>query len=493
MTDTQTHKERYQLARQAYQQGDMLTAETRLKALVEDFPAIEEYRIALANFLSSQHRAEEAAALYRRSTPSDAFQRGHFLSLANKASQAINEFEQAIHLGFEDRSFILNKIANLYRESMLNDDAAEATYLTALELEPGYSPVLINLANLYEDRGERSKATQTLQQISSDDSLYPLAMTRLAAMNRSPEMLNALESCFKTQRPEHDVQCDMLYELGHQNEAQGRFSEAWQAFQAANQLNASIQAPYTASQWENKLQQCVSGQRTAPALEDIPTQQKLVFICGMFRSGSTLLEQMLAAHPGCNAGGELTLFPKMAANLSQEALQEELSHYTSHLKSVAKDNQWVSDKRPDNLWHVDLIKQVFPEALIIITQRQLADNALSIYQQRLSPAMDYACHPKHIASYAAHCDQLCEHWKKCYPEDVIFVSYENLVNQPQQELCKVLGKMGLEWSEQCLEFHQLKNTVKTASVWQVRQPLHSQSLQRSKHYPEFLKQLGLKG
>ena len=489
MPEKLSHQERYQAARVAFQQGDTITTEMRLRSLVEDFPEIDEYRIAFANFLSAQNKAADAAALFRRSTPDDAYNRGHYLSHAGQAHAAIEHFNTAIQLGLASRADALTRIAGLWREELHDDSEAERYYLQAIEYDATYSAAKINLANLYQDRGDKERADALLTQIDVTDPLYPQALSRRAAMYRRQDMLEALEQCIKSIRPSRDMQCDMLYELGHQNEAQGYYDRAWQAFQAANQINAGLIPRFQPELWQRHCNDSISGLRKAPCFTTQAAVPRMLFICGMFRSGSTLLEQMLAAHPQCNAGGELSLFPKMAAKLDEASLTETYQHYLSRIQTLGESTDWVTDKRPDNLWYVDLIKQVFPDALIVITERDLGDNALSIYQQRLGPAMDYACQPEHIKQYAQWCQQLSVHWQNQWPDDVFTVRYEALIDQPQQTLEPLIKHMGIEWRDECLTFHTLNNTVKTASVWQVRQPLNNRSIGRSRHYPDFLKQL----
>ncbi len=490
MTQKLSHQERYQRARLAFQQGDTLSAEQRLRSLVDDFPEIHEYRIAFANFLSAQNQANEAVTLFRRSTPDDAYNRGHYLSHSGQAHAAIEQFKMAIQLGLASRADALSRIAGLLREELHDDDTAEKYYLEAIGVDPSYNAAKINLANLYQDRGDKNSADKLLEQLDDNDPLYPLALTRRAAMHRRQDMLQALELCMKNCKPNRDIQCDMLYELGHQNESQGHYDRAWQAFQAANQINAAFNPRFQAEQWQRLFDDSIGGLRKAPAFSSQATAPRMLFICGMFRSGSTLLEQILAAHPKCSAGGELNLFPKMAAQIDEVALQETYQHYLSRIQVLGDSTHWVTDKRPDNLSYVDLIKQVFPDALIVITERDLGDNALSIYQQRLGPAMNYACQPEHIKQYAQWCQQLSQHWQDQWPNDVFTVRYEALIDQPQQTLEILFKRLDIDWREECLAFHTLNNTVKTASVWQVRQPLNNRSIGRSKHYPDFLKQLG---
>lgn len=477
-----SERSRYERALQAYQQGDISTAIERLKLLIADFPEKDQYRIALANLYLGSQTPEAACELFSTKDPDNCYNQAYYAAKAGMVERAISLYEQSIDMGLQHPAEAYNNIAILQREEILDDDMAEATFKLAVELAPGYAAAIINLANLYEDRGEKEQAKQLLLSIPQDDKQYPTGLTRLAAMQRDGSMLTTLKDCLARTQSDPDQHCNMLYEIGHQLEASKQYEEAWQAFQAANALNARFNRAFNPKWWRARFEEAIQPVTN----QAISTEHNLVFICGMFRSGSTLLEQMLAAHPAIAAGGELTLFPKLAQGLNPSKQQQAVSQYLQQISRVANDKPWVTDKRPDNLWHIHKIKQLFPKAKIVITERYLRDNALSIYQQRLAPAMDYACNPQHIVEYAEYCQALKEHWQKFYPEDVYIVHYEALVKDPQATITPILREMGLAWDDACLRFHTLNNTVKTASVWQVRQALHNQSIGRAKHYPAFL-------
>jgi hypothetical protein len=97
--------------------------------------------------------------------------------------------------------------------------------------------------------------------------------------------------------------------------------------------------------------------------------------------------------------------------------------------------------------------------------------------------MNYACNREHIEHYESLCMKLREHWLKKYPNDIEIITYEELIQSPQKTLSKALNLLGEEWDDACLDFYNLHNAVKTASVWQVRQPLNDKSIGRAKHYP----------
>lgn len=480
----QSEIERQQLESALYasQQGDLTTAIDKLNQLLAQAPKNEDYRIALANLYIATDTPQQACELFSEDDPNSCYNKAYYAAKAGLAEIAINLFERAISIGLHDQAEAYNHIGILQREELLDDISAETTFKKALSLSPAYSPAKINLANLYEDQGRKEFAKSLLMSLKNDDKFYATSLARLAAMQRDGYFIPLLEECLPKVQHDPECLCNLLYELGHQLEATRNYQGAWRAFQSANTINARLMTPFNIQAWRRRYEQAT--QKSHEIFN--PIERNILFICGMFRSGSTLLEQILAAHPAIAAGGELTLFPKLHSHLNHAGKEKAITTYLNQLDVVANGKPWITDKRPDNIWHINTIKRLFPHAKIIITERSLRDNALSIYQQRLAPAMNYACHPDHIVEYAQLCDQLKQHWLTHYPDDIFIVNYEALVNNPEATVKPVFNMMGLTWDDACLDFHQLNNTVKTASVWQVRQRLNQNSVGRSRHYPDFL-------
>jgi len=142
----------------------------------------------------------------------------------------------------------------------------------------------------------------------------------------------------------------------------------------------------------------------------------------------------------------------------------------------------LTDKRPDNFLHIGLIKRMFPGARLIHTRRNRLDNALSLYFLHLGPAMPYALDLKSCAHWYDQQDKLMAHWKRLYPDSIFELDYDRLVREPRSVIEPLLDFLGLDWEDGLLDFHERPGPVKTASVWQVREPLHARSSGRWRHY-----------
>jgi hypothetical protein len=142
----------------------------------------------------------------------------------------------------------------------------------------------------------------------------------------------------------------------------------------------------------------------------------------------------------------------------------------------------LTDKRPDNFLHIGFIKTLFPGAKIVHTRRNPLDNLLSLYFLHLDPGMAYALDLADAAHWYGQYERLMAHWKALYPNDIFDVDYDELVREPNPVIERLLDFLYLEWDGSLLDFHRGGTPVKTASVWQVRQPLHPRSSGRWRNY-----------
>ena len=220
-----------------------------------------------------------------------------------------------------------------------------------------------------------------------------------------------------------------------------------------------------------------------------------IFIVGMFRSGSTLTEQLLAALPGVAAGGEINFLPQTInteltpffeslAAMSAERLDGIAARYRAEFMRVSAGASFVTDKRLDNFLFIGLIKSLFPRAKIVHTVRNPLDNCLSIFFLHLEQQMSYALNLEDIGHYYREYRRLMAHWKSQYAGDIFDFSYDALVKDPQQQFKALCDFLGLPWPGEVPKVATRSAAIKTASVWQVREPLYSTSSGRSRHYLE---------
>ncbi len=228
-----------------------------------------------------------------------------------------------------------------------------------------------------------------------------------------------------------------------------------------------------------------------------------IFIIGMPRSGTTLIEQIIASHPDVAGAGELIDvdllttaltriypesggYPGCASKLDKNVAAELADSYLGRLLSLSKSAARVIDKMPMNYLHLGLLAVLFPSAHIIHCRREPMDVCLSCYFQYFAPQLSYSFGLEDLGFAYRRYERLMMHWRKVLPVPVFDVQYEELVSNQESVSRKLIDFCGLEWNTSCLAFNESKRLVKTASSWQVRQPIYATSIGRWKRYEKHL-------
>lgn len=272
------------------------------------------------------------------------------------------------------------------------------------------------------------------------------------------------------------------------------------------QGNASSPADFNIDRQEKQLQH-IKESYGADFLRSAPRathgSQRPVFIVGMPRSGTSLVEQILASHSSIAGGGELknikqlvdsipaligkgARYPHCVDQLTEAHLNMLADRYLKQLAHISADAVRVTDKMPHNFQHLGLIALLFPEARIIHCVRDPLDTCLSCYFQNFGDRHDYSFNLEHLAIHYRQYQQIMAHWKNVLDIPIMKVVYEEHVAEPERFARSLIQYCGLEWEDQCLRFHESKRVVHTSSYEQVRRPIYSDSVQRWKHYERYL-------
>lgn len=237
-----------------------------------------------------------------------------------------------------------------------------------------------------------------------------------------------------------------------------------------------------------------------PATEDTQQSQP-IFIAGLPRSGTTLLQQILSSHSKIGAGGELKYLSYSTTEIGQSSLntmsKTSKSEQLSILNKIQKDyfhlqaQQFESglpiiDKTLNINHHLGIISKTFPHSAIIRIVRNQEDNAWSCFRNFFNQGIDWSYNLKNIASFFHHEERLANHWKNLLGDRVLEITYEELVNSPEKTLKLCLNHIGLEYEEDILSFYKINSLVQTASVGQIRQPLNSNSINSNLKIKKYL-------
>lgn len=220
-----------------------------------------------------------------------------------------------------------------------------------------------------------------------------------------------------------------------------------------------------------------------------------VLIVGMPRSGTTLAEQILSRHPDVAAGGELTFWPDHAPDfgvdregrIDQVWTRQTQAAYQAMLSQISPTARRITDKLPQNFHNVGLLHVAFPRARVIHCCRNPMDTCLSIYFNNFANGMDFSFDRDWIVDYYQQYSRLAEHWRNVLPSSCLLeIEYEELVAAPEPVIRRIINFCGLEWDDACLRPEQNQRVIKTASLWQARQPIYGTSVLRWQRYKPWL-------
>jgi tetratricopeptide (TPR) repeat protein len=279
----------------------------------------------------------------------------------------------------------------------------------------------------------------------------------------------------------------------------GDFERAFQSYKRANETLKSIAEPYrrrVRSQLANDLIRLYTRKTLAGLGQEASASATPVFVVGMMRSGTSLVEQILSSHPRVKGAGELEFWSDVMRTHQPDTLpgpldgptREKLAEdFLSILSRDSADALRVIDKAPVNSDYLGVIHSVFPRARIIYVRRNPIDACLSCYFQPFALSLNFTLDLSDLSHYYKEHRRLIEHWHAVLPAGTILeVPYEELVADQQAWTRRMLDFLGLEWDPRCLDFHQTRRQVVTASYWQVRQKIYKNSVERWRNYKKFI-------
>ena len=415
-----------------------------------------------------------------------------------------------IALQAEPGNIAVNKsLALLFTRQNRIDEAIEL-YSNILRMDSANGYVCGELARLYLLSGDIDAALEHFRQafeINPSDPKNLHGLIQLNPQSITPEVLKAVE----TQLEEPDLalneRSSFYFALGAIHDRAGRYDEAF-----ANYSVANLAKPlnYDADQHSRLVTNTIDT-FTSKLFEKYAyagnSSSRPVFIIGMPRSGTTLVEQILASHPDIHAAGELNHIEQLVAALSSQA--ERQLAYPQMLKDISSDDircladsqlqlidnlagneaLRVTDKMPLNFLHLGLIALLFPNAHIIHCRRNPLDTCLSCYFQNFSGNHAYAGDLENLGHFYRQYERLMLHWYSVLPVLIHTVDYEKLIDEPESTSRQLLAYLGLDWDEACLQFHHTPRQVQTASLVQVRRPLYRSSVERWREYDKHLSPL----
>lgn len=506
-------------------------------------------QLNMAGALTELKKPDEAIALYRRlieSHPDQArlyFNLGVALRLSQNVIAAIEAYEQALAL--EPRLVDAHVNASVLYSNMGDDEAALEHAKLAGQLRTNDVHIMLNEARMLFNAGLGDDAQAACERISAQfpDNTEALGIRIRALQNdghferardlgaqalmTDPNATFALAALsFDKNYTFSDENIERLKRFASSNESEPSLAiQAWfalgkihhdrkdfeRAFEFYKRGNAMRDAEFTWTDEDEdtlftaQIKTCTEAFfKTAPAGGN--DSERPVFIVGMPRSGTTLVEQIIASHADAAGAGELPTmhnistalphalgdaepYPSCLTKLDAALTDRFARQYLDRLDRVSTTARRVTDKMPDNYLRLGLIQRLFPKARIIHCQRDPMATCFSIYQQNFKGFHPYAYDLTKLGRRYRNHERLMEHWRQVLPLPILDVAYEDLVQNQEEQSRRILAFCNLDWDEGVLNFHKTTRTVQTASLWQVRQPIYAGSLKSWRAYEAALEPL----
>jgi tetratricopeptide (TPR) repeat protein len=279
----------------------------------------------------------------------------------------------------------------------------------------------------------------------------------------------------------------------------GEYAHAMEQFDAANALRAKdlkFDRAGLAALVDRTIERFTPEFMARNAALGSPDSRPL-FIVGMVRSGTTLVEQILSRHPDIAAGGELTVWTPAdieieptTAEFDLDRTRAAIAKYLSVLERIGPSAARVTDKMPFNFFRLGAIHALMPNARIVHCRRDPVDTSLSIYMTLFNTRVGFAARKDDLVFYYRQYQRMMDHWRKVLPANVFLeVDYERLIADRESETRRLIAFTGLEWNDDCLAPEQNKRSIRTASAWQARQPVYTTSMQRWRRYEPWIGEL----
>ena len=372
------------------------------------------------------------------------------------------------------------------------------------ETDPKNPHYALNLGHALSAAGDSGQAISLYRDLmaSPDHGIVFAACWSLADLKgyRFTESERALMQEMADLATPHPQRYLLMFALGQAHEKNGDYGQAMVAYTRANE-QVSKERPYPAQAWRQFADSIL-------AIRDVPRHAESsgympVFIVGMPRSGSTLLEQIIGAHPQAEAAGELPFIENLARSLDQQGgfakalprlgpqhCSAGSEAYLGQAKALLRGNpSKFVDKWPDNFWYIGLIRALFPAAPIINIMRDPLDNALAVYKQFFNRGNEFSSRLEWTAHYWDCYLDVMNHWDVLFPGDVMNLRYRDLVCEPETTVREVLAHCGLDFEPAVLEFYKNKGAVMTPSGQQVRQPIHASALDSARPFRPYIEEL----
>lgn len=488
-------------------QGQFQAAEQHLRRAVELNPRFADAHTNLGNILRTNARNDEAITSYLKAVEAKPDHIDAMLNLSSLLA-TMTRIEESIEWDRRILAIRPNYAEVHYHmgNSLLGLDRLEEAvecFRTAQRIKPDFCTATGAEARALQKLGRFDESIELIRSALEHGKESAALVVALAAVakriGRREEALALAGQMLEQNNLRDGDRQELYFAAGKLSDDLERYPEAFEHYRQANALYRQRFAREEYSRTVNDSIALFQTDRMHSLPRAKVNSDRPVFIVGMPRSGTSLVEQILASHPRIFGAGELNdinhyanrmqahlgstkCYPGCLADINQNVLDNLAKQYLDRLLTLDRKAARVTDKMPHNFFHLGMIAMLFPGARIIHVRRDPMDTCLSIYFQKFNEHHAYAHDLADLGFYYRSYEKLMMHWRTVLDMPLFEIQYEDLVADPETWIPRLVDFCRVEWDERCLQFHETRRTVNTPSNEQVRRPLYASSVQRWQHY-----------
>lgn len=386
-------------------------------------------------------------------------------------------------------------------------DEAHVKFREVIERAPGNARILTNFGHSLRYGGKGDEAIDAyLQSIAADPEAGEAwwSLANLKTFRFSDEQVAEMQERLAGIKSDGPDKFHLAFALGKALEDAGDFDESFAAYETGNEIKCRFSA-YDREDTSARVTACID-QTDAERFDGTGHQSdEPIFVVGLPRAGSTLLEQILASHSQVEATSELPFIGQIATDVSGRRKRTDEIIYPGNIEELTDEQREALgqlylararvyrqgkprfiDKLPNNFMHVALIKRILPNATIIDARREPMAACFANLKQLFAQGQEFTYSQEDIATYYADYIRLMDHWHSILPGQILTVQYEDVVEDLESQVRRLLDHCGLEFEESCVRYYEKDRAVRTASSEQVRQPIYKDAMKQWQNYEAHL-------
>ncbi len=432
------------------------------------------------------------------------------LSTLGQHEQAMKHIKRALDIEPNNAGTCIAK--GSIHVSLGQMDDALACCDQALQITPQHEKAISLMASIYEKKGDSERAYHYLKPLLQKEHPVIEVILSFASISKSlnlvDEAITRIEQLL--QNSSKKIQATdskhLHFALGKAYDCQKNYDHAYKNFHTANKLKRAVFDIKEFKKHIDKQIKVFSADYSSRLPKTSIRSDRPIFIVGMPRSGTSLVEQILASHPLISGAGELPdinnlahsmpstsganrQYPECIEQTDSQQLDRMAQTYLDSLSKVNSDARHVTDKMPGNFIHLGLIQLLFPDAHIIHCIRNPLDNCLSCYFQDFSQDHPWIYNLQDCGRVYLENTRMMQHWKNVLDIPILDIRYEELVENQEAVSRQMIAFCNLDWDDACLQFHKNNRLIWTASYDQVRKPMYKKSVARWKNYEKYIEPL----